>query len=96
MPLERATGTFTLDPDDPTRVLFPMSDGEKPVTGFIDCDALVDTWGEPDADPLLVFRNNRRAVEEMASDKYDAEGARADIVELTDNDFEDGDAALSG
>ena len=89
MPLERASGTFTLDPDSLDRILFPMTDGKKPVTGFIDCDALVDALGEPGADPLLVFENNRSTVEEMASDKYDAEGAGADIVELTEDDFED-------
>jgi hypothetical protein len=89
MPLQRASGTFTLDPDRLTRILFPMTDGEKPVTGFIDCDALVDTWGEPGADPLLVFRNNRSAVEKLASDKYDAQGGGGDIVELTDDDFEE-------
>ena len=89
MPLERATGTFTLDPDNPNRILFPMSDREKPVTAFIDCQALVDTWGEPGADPLLVFRNNRAAVEKLASDKYEAEGSVGDIVDLTDDDFEE-------
>jgi hypothetical protein len=89
MPLERAPGTFTLDPDSLTRILFPMSDGEKPVTAFIDCEALVDTWGEPGADPLLVFRNNRSAVEKLASDKYDANGTGGDVVELTDDDFEE-------
>jgi hypothetical protein len=89
MPLERATGTFTLDPDRPTRILFPMTDGEKPIAAFIECEALVDTWGEPGADPLLVFRNNRRAVEELASNKYDAMGTGKEIVELTDDDFEE-------
>jgi hypothetical protein len=89
MPLERAPGTFTLDPDSLTRILFPMSDGDKPVTGFIDCDALVDAFGEPGADPLLVFENNRSYVEEMASDKYDADGSGADVVELTEEDFDE-------
>ena len=89
MPLERATGTFTLDPDNPTRLLFPMSDGERPVTGFIDCEALVATWGEPGADPLIVFANNRSKVENMAAAKYDGQNAIGDVVELTEDDFEE-------
>jgi hypothetical protein len=88
MPLERASGMFILEPDSWTRILFPMTDGEKAVTGAIDCDALVDAFGEPGADPLLVFENNRPNIEGLASDKYDAEGSGADVVELREDDFE--------
>jgi hypothetical protein len=80
---------FTLDPDSLTRILFPMTDWAKAVTGVIDCDALVDALGQPGADPLLVFENNRPNIEELPRAKYDVEGFGVDSVELTEEDLEE-------
>ena len=95
MPLERATGMFSLDPEDSSRILFPMTDGQKQVMAAIACDAL-DALGEPGADPLLVFTNNRSSIEELASTKFDANGASVEIVELTEEDLENWSADSDG